>query len=513
MKKGFPIHPPLIAAFPILSLYAANYSRVPTTDLWRPLLLSILGGVLLWGLLTAVLRDVRKGAIAASTLITMFFFFGDFNRTFFDATYMGNRLQMEIVWGLLSVAIVLGLLRVQRKNPGFSGLLNIAGVFLVLTTAGTTLMRALQTRGGPDRPREAIAAKAPPNSPDIFYIILDGYGRQDALKKIMNFDNSEFIEALRKRGFFVAEHSHSNYCQTEISLSSSLNLDFAQNLLPKLAGQATDDRSPLDKLIDANKVADFLRSKGYEYWAISTGFPTFEFRTADHLMHKREPVSLLESTLLDKTPISIESNAPALSLFIEKRKTVLSAIDNIHQLAEQKAARPRFVFAHILAPHPPFVFGSNGEFTKSKTGYGLWDGSHYMAQGGSPASYRNGYVGQLQYLNTLVLSAIDALQKQPGVPPIIFIQGDHGSKLELNQDSLEKTNIHECFCNLAAFYAPARIQSQFYDTITPANTFRILFNGMFDAKLNLNPDASYFSTWGHPYEFTDVTKKLAESLP
>ena len=63
-------------------------------------------------------------------------------------------------------------------------------------------------------------------TPDIYYIILDGYGRADMLQIIHGFDNSMFMESLEQRGFVVASESQSNYARTLLSLSSSLNMQY-----------------------------------------------------------------------------------------------------------------------------------------------------------------------------------------------------------------------------------------------------------------------------------------------
>ena len=39
------------------------------------------------------------------------------------------------------------------------------------------------------------------NAPDIYYLVLDGYGRSNVLLSDYGFDNSEMIAALRDRGF------------------------------------------------------------------------------------------------------------------------------------------------------------------------------------------------------------------------------------------------------------------------------------------------------------------------
>ena len=65
--------------------------------------------------------------------------------------------------------------------------------------------------------------------PDIYYIILDAYGRSDVLQTTYGIDNSVFLSQLQELGFYVAECSMSNYAQTELSLSSSLNLNYLQS--------------------------------------------------------------------------------------------------------------------------------------------------------------------------------------------------------------------------------------------------------------------------------------------
>ena len=65
------------------------------------------------------------------------------------------------------------------------------------------------------------------NLPDIYYIILDGYPRQDALLQYFDFDNQYFIDQLEEIGFSIPTCSQSNFAMTILSLSSSLNMNYA----------------------------------------------------------------------------------------------------------------------------------------------------------------------------------------------------------------------------------------------------------------------------------------------
>ena len=52
--------------------------------------------------------------------------------------------------------------------------------------------------------------------------------------------------------------------------------------------------------------------------------------------------------------------------------------------------------------------------------------------------------------------------------------------------------------------APDEVKRALYPTMTPVNTYRILFDGLFDAKLGLLPDRSYWTTWAAPYRHHEV---------
>jgi hypothetical protein len=92
-------------------------------------------------------------------------------------------------------------------------------------------------RARPSLARPARAASPVPISPgtaklpDIYYIILDGYARSDAMRRLFDYDNSPFLESLERKGFYVARRSTANYCQTPLSPSSYLNMSYLNNII------------------------------------------------------------------------------------------------------------------------------------------------------------------------------------------------------------------------------------------------------------------------------------------
>jgi hypothetical protein len=494
-------YPILFAIFPVLSVYSANLAMVPALSIWRPVVAVALGAGLIWFLLSKALKSSSRGAIATSVILAMFFCYSQYMNvlhSFRMNSFVEFRIWLGTTVGVTALATIL-----WRWHK----ILNFLSATMVIAALGQSAFGLYSAKTfqpvRKENPRAAV--KITGERPDIFYIILDGYGRSDALKRAIGFDNGYFVQGLKDRGFFVAEDSKANYCQTELSVASSLNFDFIPALLPKMDA-ANSHREPLEEIIDKNSAAEYLRERGYIFGSITTGFPPLRFDSADISLRKKIGFTLIETALLQMTPLSDRTTLE--SLFSERRDSLLIALENLQAL-NVPAPTPRFVVAHILAPHPPFVFGPNGEEVAHKGPYGYWDGSDFMAYAGSQAEYRDGYAGQAEYLSKQILHSLDVILKAGGKKPVIIIQGDHGSKLRLDQESLDKTDVNECFPNLNAYYVPDSVRKNLYPGVTPVNSFRILFNGLFNDKFELREDRSWYSPFGKPYAFTEVTSKIA----
>jgi hypothetical protein len=169
---------------------------------------------------------------------------------------------------------------------------------------------------------------------------------------------------------------------------------------------------------------------------------------------------------------------------------------------------PKFVFAHVIAPHPPFVFDADGNPVQPNRDFGIHDG---VVFGTTRAEYIAGYRDQLTYLNTRVLAAVDAILAGSTTTPIIIIQGDHGPGAYLEWDSVEDTCLRERHSILNAYLVPEEVRTELYDSITPINSFRVLFDTLFDSHFGTLPDKSYFSAWKRPYDLIEVTNRIEAS--
>jgi len=338
--------------------------------------------------------------------------------------------------------------------------------------------------------------------PDIYYIILDGYARADILAEMYGYDNSEFIDFLASRGFYVAGQSQSNYIYTELSLASSLNMSY----LKALPSSSTTRTTATKKLISDNQVRAILESQGYQLAAFTAPFYLTDITDADlflSLKPNHARAIYLEAMLLPSSILApllwADLISPGGENYRDHQERVMYTFDQLGKIPELPG--PTFVFAHIISPHPPYVFDRNGPLTPDEPFFIDW----------SSVEQDTGYREQLIYLNGLVEQAIDTILKKSATPPVIILQADHGPRTYNPQSADFCLKARASILN--AYYLPGLEANPLYETITPVNTFRIVFNQYFGTHFELLDDKVYFSDWAQYNQFTDVTQGSQQPCP
>ncbi len=253
-----------------------------------------------------------------------------------------------------------------------------------------------------------------------------------------------------------------------------------------------------------------LKPLGYEFVAFASGYYSTEAKKADHFFSPGISLDEFQATLSQTTPIpDVLKTVGSDILEHLHRGRILYTLDHLSDALEIDA--PVFVFAHIIAPHPPFLFGPNGELRSSsaKTIFSLNDGNHLVHPNGLSAdAYRGLYLDQLHYINQRIVTTLDQLLAHSDEPLIVILQGDHGPGSALKWNNHQETDVRERHSILNAYLFPDQDYHSLYKGITPVNSFRVILNQYFGAGLGLLPDRSFFSTWGQPYTFIDVTGRV-----
>lgn len=511
------LHPFLVAAFPVLFLYADNITRVTLHQIWKPLGLAFLVTAFIFALSLLIFRNARKAALFTSATVAFFFLY---RPSFVSLQEMpalvkfglNRHRQLAALFLLVLAGIAILLFRNKKPFLKLTYVLNVTALFLVLPSLFTISWQGIKKFSGESSVQsQAIKTKPlPANAPDIYYIVPDGYARQDVLQTVFNFNNQPFLDALKARGFYVASQSTSNYNQTILSLASSLNYNYLQALPEFPLLQKADDYETITGLIKRSRTRKELASYGYKFLNIASGFFATEVEDADYYWQSHLSIFFdeFEEALLNTTPLP-----DFVIYFMSKeyfydlhRKMILFSFEKLPEIT--KVASPKFAFVHIISPHAPFVFDSVGNFVHINRPFSYWDGTHYLSRGGSIAEYKKGYRNQVAYMNKLLLASIDSILAHSKKPPVILLQGDHSARIGMDWDHPEKTRHAEVHDILNAFYFPGKDTTGLYPEITPVNNFRMVLNKYFNANLPLLPDKNYYSGWDKRYEFTDVTQQV-----
>jgi hypothetical protein len=499
-------HPLFFALFPPIALYAINIARFPGDQIIQSLIVLVIAGFVFFSLGWLVSRDIERSTLIASLILFFSMNYGHAytalgsliseiweysgNEIDLGNTSLGRHIVLLIIWIALAVVIHKAITRKeQRKNtaPTFLFLVSVIAFLIptvrILLSWGQirTVLAENISSGGID---VEITLDDDLEKPDVYYIFLDGYGREDILEEFFNYDNSYFLEELEGQGFFVAKRSRSNYSNTITSLASSINMKY----LEEIAEIPSDDvqcRMLLAQSIDSNEIMRIFRNLGYQFIAFSTGFMTTEITDAD-LYFESEGIGLnpFESMLI--------RNSILLPFFdFSSFMGMPFILDQLRLLASE--AGPKFVFAHIVAPHPPFVFDADGIATDQRYPFVIWDGDMFQ---GTDEEYIQGYSDQVTFLNNSLLMWLEDLLGKRHLKPIIILQGDHGPRSTVVWRSPSQDAMREATAILNAYYLPGVDSSALYDEISPVNTFRVVLNEYFNADLDLLEDRTFFMSTG-----------------
>ena len=519
MKTGnLTLHPFLFAAYPVFYLYARNSGLMPWTDVLAPLAVALAATAVLLLIFLGCLRSIHAGA-ALTTLALLIF--TAYRPAYVSIKHLGLVSDRSIIHQGLIIFVVLSLacaafllLRFRRNLSPLNSALNTFGLCLLLLNVWDFGASILHGEGPAMRSRSAsiFPTVALPHSaarPNIYYIIMDGYGRHDVLKDIYKYDNATFLEALRELGFYVASGSHANYAQTLLSFSSSLNMDYLDRFAAE-TGEASRDRSKLRELVSDNKVSRSLRSAGYKWISFASGYSGTDVRRSDLRIETSFSLSEFGNVLMRLTPLPwLQRAIPITALqswqFEAHRKRIRNTLTALPELAVKEAG-PFFALAHVIAPHPPFVFKAGGQASENRRIFSFHDGSHFVKRWGRKR-YVRGYAEQIKHISSLLQQTLSDLRRNDP-DAVIIVQGDHGPGSRLDWNNHEKSDARERLAVLNAYYGPARMIEALYPGISPVNSFRVVFNALFNTSLPLLEDEAYLSTWKGLYRFRNVTQTV-----
>lgn len=477
-----PLFPALLVIFFFLHALLENFNPVLIkTALWL-ILVNLFFAALLLFLFRLVLKDWRKAAFPVFLLLAFQFFFGsiyDFLIKYFPGSIIAKSSFQCALALLVIIATCIFLKKTKRRLQGLTLYLNV--LLLIFIVYDTVLISILLIKGRQSHVTQFSSVLSVCDScdrPDIYFIIADEYAGNQALKNLMQFDNSSFENELTAKGFHIIANSSSNYNATVYSMASMLNMDYLNRLnIPSWVNHK--DMLVGRELIKSNNLVNFLKKNGYSFYNYSY-FDLIDAKKAviNHYF-VRHRLLFTGQTLIRR----FIRNAGAR--FVSKEKLVSIKKKNLYndikidsltrKTVTMKDPSPKFVYTHFTMPHHPYYFDSVG----GETPVEKFTIEFRMN--------KKAYTGYLQYVNRKLLSLIDYIQLNSSKPPIIILMGDHGFR-----QLPEETGHQFHFMNLNAVYLPDKNYNGFYDGMTNVNQFRVILNSVFHQKIPLLKDSTSF---------------------
>ncbi|MFQ5916311.1 MAG: hypothetical protein ACE5I0_00695 [Candidatus Binatia bacterium] len=336
---------------------------------------------------------------------------------------------------------------------------------------------------------------------NVYYFILDAYGRADNLKTILDFDNSYFLRRMEDLGFQIGVKSYSNYPNTELSLSAILEMDY---VVTEEKPASVPSGQPYPVKGRFARALETLRAHGYAVILAtdggSMGFGCGAGDISKALYYTTDLTEKVHSFCvpaprddgLSQTQLGLMGLTPTIDLLRIFAPDVIrpggfSTIPEIMKFLPRKSGKPYILFAHILLPHLPGRFEADCTPIKNQR---LLLGVPTR----SAESDRSHYLGNLQCVNRRMYQAVKRII-QKDEDAIIYITADHGTvftflerteqlflgtadnkRLYHRLTGLTEDELREMFGILSLARLPRKCEDLYYKSISPVNSFRLILS-------------------------------------
>lgn len=487
----------------ILTLWKTNLGQVNAYALIRPLLLTLLVAGAVWAINQLWMRSAQRAAALTAWEGILFTTYGHVyglieNQQIGGWVY-GRHRYLLLIWLLLTVlgySVVRKLPERMDQLTRFANLLSLALVLYPLVEAIVSFAGQSPSAGSKAETASTSAQELnmPETLPDVYFIVLDGYGRQDLLANRYYYDNTEFIDFLKEKGFYVADCSRSNYNHTWFSIASTLNMNYIQNL----GGE--NERARPTELIKHSRLRSSLAELGYKMVSFETGYDFTDITDADVYIHTGQSWALQETFSAPVNSFELMYLSTTLATAaLEMRGISEDQIDQAvkrdrmeftyTQLAQvPRIQGPKLVYAHINTTHPPFVYLRDEQQRSAEEA----QDARIPTLGTQTRLYRDAIITSDEKMEGVISSIL----AESATPPIIVLEGDHGPFLSNDTEHL--------FDNLNAYYFPDQDYSRLYPSISSVNSFKVVLDQFFGATEILQDDISYYSTTNDSWDFQAV---------
>jgi len=275
-KKFTVIHPFLFAIFPTIFLFSQNVNS-SLNEIILPILLTLGATVLIWILINQLLKNKIKSGLIVSIGLVLFFSYGHpfdlLNENFPSFPIFEKHLillSIYIITFIIFSTYVIKKDKIFDNTTKISNVMSIVIIILPLISIGQFYIIDNPSFIESEDEIGINQIDELDKFPDIYYIIPDAYAGSNALKTILNFDNTSFENFLKEKGFQISDESYSNYENSRFSIPSTLNMKYLDDIYNETKSVNAMNKE-LSHIAYDNEVIKKFKSKGYTTYVIESG--------------------------------------------------------------------------------------------------------------------------------------------------------------------------------------------------------------------------------------------------
>lgn len=335
------------------------------------------------------------------------------------------------------------------------------------------------------RPNERQLDKEAKAGGNIYLLLFDEYASTLSLREDWGgYDNSAMDSFLVNRGFFINEHSRSNYCWSEFSMASLFYMDYFNGFRAPVNYTTIPEKRRSMSAVRNARVAKVLHHAGYRLKA----FTLFPFddqprqKVGDIMISERELITFrtLGHYLLNEyipqykygAKMKADSNFH-YPPFYQMNTYNNEAVSMVIQEAKNATIQPKFVYAHFMMPHARYYYDSADRLMPMYRMHAIKE---------KQLQY---YEYNVAHTNNKLRQMVDTILKYDCRAAIIVL-GDHGFRLDA-----EYTQRPEYFRNMSAVYFPDMDYHSLPDSFSNVNVFRLVLNKVCGTRYPLIEDKQY----------------------
>jgi len=437
-KIGF-VLPMLVGCWTVTSLFSSHAHRLEWNQLPASLAIGAVVGLLMWIVFYLIPLTRSVSAVVASVVTLAIMLWMSFPYPIIPAMIV------------VSTIIVIYDISTKQKKTIASFMFMII-VLSIFASFGQAVYTKATREPSDYNPKTRVILE---RTPDIYFIVPDRFTSPTGLVQ-SGYDPSEFTKELSRKEFYVPPDSLSRDAVRpdaySFATTTTRTLRFMASTLNLGIDIALDiPYNSASSLVRNHLVGNILKNNGYTYhhigdwWQETLSNPAADYNyifrgysAIDYLSQNELATAVVDRSWLREANVgSLLPIELLISMNHNRNKYQLDTFKTIAGNGEH----PKFVFLHVLLPHPPYTWSKEGGVQKANL------------------SVMESYLEQVQFTEGYLLELINSIQDTDS---IIIIQSDEGIAFTLPSDNNLLSN-DQWNGVLSAWYIPGVEDEQLRD--------------------------------------------------